>query len=232
MSDYIGYSTCYYPQQNKARDYYGSDEHWHFKYNLLQSRYDKLSSQYDDCQYELDEYESYVEQKKQQWKQGFSTQAVSGLNIALHPAKMYDTEVIDKYSVSANSVGSIEDDLIMNIKSDDEKPGMFKMKLMSDKVSTVVTQDGDEIPAVVEMSVEVPVEVIKEVSVEVSVDMTDEVLKNILSTIQDINDKVSKSDIQAMQLDVLSAISDKIEQVISKDNINVVVKNPVAVYNA
>lgn len=153
-----------------------------------------MQSRYDECESKLNEYESVAAWNDYEWQQGFRTQTSSGLNVMLYPKAMYGTEVIDDYNVTTISAGA-SNGVSMNIKADDEKPGMFKMKLLSDKVSNVVTQDGDEIPAVVEVSVEVPVEVIKEVSVEVSVDMTDEVLKNILSTIQDINDKVSKSDI-------------------------------------
>lgn len=78
---------------------------------------------------------------------------------------MYGTEVIDKYGVSPDKAGDVENDVVVNVKADDEEPGLFKMKLMSSKVSTVVTKDGTELPTVVQVSVEVPVEVIKEVSV-------------------------------------------------------------------
>ena len=167
-------------EENRIKSYYGSDEHWQFKY-------DQLKESYDECVSEIEQYKSWQEQEEMKWKQGFSTQAKKGLNVSLHPAKMYGTEVIDKYGVSPDKAGDVENDVVVNVKADDEQPGMFKMKLMSSKVSTVVTKDGAELPTVVQVSVEVPVEVIKEVSVEVSVDMTDEVQREQLQTLKSIN---------------------------------------------
>lgn len=162
-------------EENRIKSYYGSDEHWKFKHEQLESRLEECEHIIEDYESQIDQYKAQQRREEEKWQQGFSTQAQKGLNVSLHSAKMYGTEVIDSYGVSPDKAGDVENDVVVNVKADDEEPGMFKMKLMSSRVSTVVTKDGEELPTVVQVPVEVPVEVIKEVSVQVSVDMTDEV---------------------------------------------------------
>lgn len=188
--------------ENYIRNYYGSTEHWKFKYEWVKS-------QLDECKRQIDWYKEWQEHEAETWKQGFSTQVKNGLNVSLHPEQMYGTEVIDQYSVSPEISGDVENDVVVNVKADDEEPGLFKMRLMSSKVSTVVTKDGEELPTVVQVPVEVPVEVIKEVSVEVSVDMTDEIQREQLQTLKSINNQLSsiQDDVKdAKCKDMLSSI--------------------------
>lgn len=212
------YDHCYYDRETK--NYYNSYEHQKF---LAEHRKHLL----DNSQQRIFELENMLAIKEADWQNSIPKQIDNGLYVYLQPQKMLSAEVISGYNAYPYDMSS-QNDVVVNVKEDDDQSGRFKIRLMSDNISMVVGKDGEELPATREVSVEVPVEVIKEVSVEVSVDMTDEIQKQQLEVLKSINVQLSSLYDEAKDAkyqDVLSSISKQLSSMTwNSDLSNVIAK--------